>query len=133
MVDWLLKLQYTTGNSRCGEYIGGFPHPATPRYSSACYTEAVVRACGLACRHGLPARIARYRDAARAGLSFVRRLQVGPESAFLFPRPERAVGGISANLSTFAMRSDFDQHAITTFLAALEVAREWPDHAILDP
>ena len=133
MVDWLLRLQYTAANSRCPEYIGGFPRPAPPRYSSACYTEAVVRACGLALRHGLAARAMCYRDAARAGLSFVRRLQVGPESAFLFPRPERAVGGISANLSTFAMRSDFDQHAITAFLAAIEVSREWPAHAILDP
>lgn len=132
MVDWLLNFQYTADNAPSPEYIGGFPHPGTPRYSTAVYTEAVIRACGLALRHGLHDRAASYRQAARRGLSFVRRLQIGPESAFLFPRPELAVGGISANLCTFSIRSDFDQHAITAFLAAIEVSRNWPSHAILD-
>jgi hypothetical protein len=127
MADWLLQFQYTEG-----EFAGGFPRPATARYSTACYTEAIVRAYGVALRHGDLARAARYRAAARAGLRFVRRLQVGPESAFLFARPDLALGGITANLSTFAMRSDFDQHAITAYLAALEVSRDWPGHAILD-
>ncbi len=132
MVDWLLHLQYSAENAPCAEYIGGFPRPGTPRYSTACYTEAIIRACALALRHGLHEQAERYRRAARAGLSFVRRLQVGPESAFLFQRPKLAVGGISANLGSFSMRSDFDQHAITVFLAAIEVSREWPSHAILD-
>jgi hypothetical protein len=116
MTDWLLQFQYTEG-----DFAGGFPRPSTPRYSSACYTEAIVRACSVALRHGDRARAERYREAARAGLRFVGRLQAGPESAFLFPRPELAVGGVTANLSTFTMRSDFDQHAITAYLAALEV------------
>ena len=132
MADWLLSFQYTPENSPFPEFAGGFPRPATARYSSACYTEAIARACGVALRHGEIERALRYRAAARSGLSFVRRLQAGPESAFLFPRPELATGGITANLSTFAMRSDFDQHAITAYLAALEVSREWPEHAILD-
>jgi AMMECR1 domain-containing protein len=132
MVDWLLAYQYTASDTDLPEYVGGFPKPAMPRFSSACYTEAVIRALGLALKYGLTERVERYRAAARAGLSFVLRLQIGPESAFLFPCPEKALGGISANLATFAMRSDFDQHAITAFLAALELSREWGAHGVLD-
>jgi hypothetical protein len=54
--------------------------------------------------------------------SFVRRLQITPATGHLFPDPDRAVGGTTASLSDMTIRCDYDQHALTAYLAALETS-----------
>lgn len=127
-VDWLLeKHQYTPARARFPEYVGGFPYPDLPRYSTGVYVEGAIRACGLADRLGRREAAARYRQASLAGLSFLSRLQLTEENAFLFPKPDRAIGGITKNLSNFTIRNDYDQHAITAWIAALQTPGLWKE------
>lgn len=118
--DWIIAHQQTIETAEIAEYVGGFPNDRTPHSVSSCYLEAVLRALDLADRVGDAARVVRYRTACVEGLRFLRRLQIDPEEAHMFPHPAQAVGGISGTLTSFQMRSDRDQHAITCYLAALE-------------
>ncbi len=118
-IDWLLKFQYIPENSPFEDYIGGFPYPKRPRYSTGTYTEAIIRACGLAYKLGYAEKFEQYRVAALYGLRFLFRLQISLDETFLFKRPELAIGGITSHLTSFSIRSDYDQHAITAYLAAL--------------
>jgi AMMECR1 domain-containing protein len=121
MVDWILQLQLGRHSGTHSDFIGGFRrHNGTPHFGSAAYTEAVIRAFGLSTRLAMTNKIARYRSAARDGLSFVVRLQIAPETAPLFADPGLAIGGTTYSLSNLTIRCDFDQHAITAYLAALE-------------
>jgi AMMECR1 len=121
IVDWLLQFQLTDPSMCAEDFLGGFARfGAEPGYSTATYTEAIIRAYGLACRVGSQGRQALYYRAARLGLGFILRLQIVPETAFLFDDPSVVVGGVTKSLSDFTLRCDFDQHAITACLAALE-------------
>jgi AMMECR1 domain-containing protein len=118
LVDWLLRLQL---DEAAGDHAGGFADAGRrPNFSTATYTEAVIRAYGVARRLGDPERARRYHRSARLGLGFVLRLQIAPQTAVLFPDPRRAVGGTTRDLADFTIRSDYDQHTLTACLAALE-------------
>jgi hypothetical protein len=95
--------------------------------SSVFYTEALIRAYTTARSFGDRARAKRYRDASLLGLDFLRRLQIVPETAFLFRDPVRTLGGTTASLSDMTIRCDYDQHTLTCLLAALETV------GLLDP
>jgi AMMECR1 domain-containing protein len=127
-VDWLLKFQYTPGRTSLPEYWGGFTvaaKPSLPTCSSAVYTEGVIRALDAATILRDGERIERYRTAALSGLQFIQSLQVKPEMAPFFPRPEFAVGAITKTLSDFEMRCDNDQHLLTACMTALECRILW--------
>ena len=120
MVDWLLQFQMNRAALH-PDFIGGFARPGEkPGFSSATYIEAVIRAYGLAVCLLDTDRMQRYRRAALTGLQFLFRLQIAPETAFLFRNPAHAIGGTTRDLADFTIRCDYDQHAITAFLAALE-------------
>ncbi len=120
LTDWLLRRQYPDIARVREDYRGGFGIAKCPGISSATYTEAVIIAYRLARTSGDDTRAARYRKAARRGLRFIMRLQItGPESG-LFEAPSRALGGMTTSLTSFEMRIDHDQHAITCLLAALQ-------------
>ncbi|HVW95575.1 MAG TPA: hypothetical protein VHA56_06380 [Mucilaginibacter sp.] len=118
--DFILTLQYNKHNTTRPEYHGGFPNTGTPGSVSSCYLEAVIRATHLAARIGDTQKHTFYKDAAIAGLEFMKRLQVKETEAFLFQKPDYAIGGITSNPGAFKLRNDRDQHAITAFIAALE-------------
>ncbi|MBW1788540.1 MAG: hypothetical protein JRK53_18280 [Deltaproteobacteria bacterium] len=69
---------------------------------------------------GRKIRWARYRDAARSGLSFLLRLQITENELIAFPSPQLANGGFTKRLTSFEQRCDFQQHAITCLISALE-------------
>jgi AMMECR1 domain-containing protein len=122
MADWLLQFQVGRSASH-PDLIGGFARPGrSPGNSSAAYTEAIIRAFGIAERLEDRSRADRYRQASLGGLDFVRRLQVMPDTGVLFGDPARAVGGTTASLSDMTIRCDYDQHALTAYLAALETS-----------
>ena len=54
------------------------------------------------------------------GSEFVGRLQISEQTTMLFADPARTVGGTTRSLSDMTIRCDFDQHAVTCYLAALE-------------
>lgn len=123
LADWVLQRQLNAGNVT-SEIAGGFAVAGrAPGYSTATYTEAVIRAFDLAMRVGDGERASRYRIAARRGLCFALRLQISPETAEIFPVPSLAVGGVTTRLDDFALRCDYDQHLITACLTALETPR----------
>lgn len=117
--DWLLPLQHTPERAPVA-WAGGFSTEGPPGAASATYTEAMVRACGLAHRVGDTARFERYRRSARLGLAFLQRLQLGAEQASRCPRPELALGGVAGQPGSFQLRNDRAQHVLTACLAALE-------------
>lgn len=119
-IDWLLQLQYTPENATCPDYIGGFSIPRRPSSVTATYVEALIRACGLAHQIGAEEHYDRYREAALHGLQFMFRLHITPDEAFLFERPDLTLGGVTSGMTSFEMRCDRDQHAITAYQAALE-------------
>jgi AMMECR1 domain-containing protein len=122
MADWLLQFQVGRSASH-PDLIGGFALPGrSPGNSSATYTEAIIRAFGIAERLEDRSRAERYRRASLAGLDFVRRLQVMPGTGILFSDPARTVGATTASLSDMTIRCDYDQHALTAYLAALETS-----------
>lgn len=118
--DWIMGHQYTEQDTHVEEYFGGFPRDRAPHSVSSCYIEAIVRAAGLAAKRGETILLERYRKSAVSGLRFLQRLQIKEEEAFLVPEPARAVGGVSGTLTSFQLRNDRDQHAITAYLAAIE-------------
>lgn len=123
MVDWLLPFQQLRQPGAPADFTGGFRfHGAAPGFSTAMYTEATIRAYQVACAADDASRAERYRLAARNGLQFLCRLQATPEMAPLFREPWLAVGGTTRTLIDFTMRSDFDQHAGTAFLAAVQAS-----------
>jgi len=120
MMDWLLQFQLDPANVH-SDFAGGFTRlNGPPGEAKASFVEAVVRAYGLAVHLKSTALVDRYRTAARSALGFLQRLQISPQMSFQFPDPTRCVGGTTKSLSDFTIRCDNDQHAITTFLAALE-------------
>ncbi len=120
MADWLLQFQLRE-NAKPKDFCGGFSRPgSSPSYSTAVFAEAIIRAYGVARVLGNSERMARYRESSLLALRFLFRLQIAPETAFLFRHPDRAIGGTPRSLHDFTIRSDFDQHLITAFLAALE-------------
>lgn len=118
--DWIIGRQYMEQDTHVEDYVGGFPKDRVPHSVSSCYIEAIVRAAGLAAKRGEAVFLERYRKSAVSGLQFLQRLQIREEEAFLVPEPARAVGGISGTLTSFQLRNDRDQHAITAYLAAVE-------------
>ncbi|GEM_PF-3245211 len=118
--DWILKLQHTEETTNISAYVGGFPNTGNPHSVSSCYLEAVIRATGIAHLDGNQMRFEQYRHASIIGLEFLMRLQLQPEEQHLFPNSEQSIGGISGTLTSFQLRSDRDQHAITAFIAAIE-------------
>jgi AMMECR1 domain-containing protein len=121
-VDWLLKLQYTEEKTNNKDYIGGFYYPKEPTFSTCAAAESIIKAAILAHSMGLKERFLVYKKAALSSVEFIIRLQITKELSFLFPRPELVIGGITNTVFTFAIRNDFDQHAITTFLSMLQKA-----------
>jgi AMMECR1 domain-containing protein len=119
LADWILQFQHKDPSLVDRDYLGGYYPPCPPSSSSAVYTEAVIYAYTLASWLRLSSRVERYRSAARAGLRFIMKLQVPAELKGVFPRPELVLGGVTAGLSSFLMRCDYDQHFITAGLAAL--------------
>jgi hypothetical protein len=121
MVDWILQFQITSTQLHEKDYLGSFENAgAIPGISTAGYSQAIIYAYVLARRFGLIHQERRYRMAARLGLSFLLRLQITPEMAFLFSNPSEVVGATTRTLSDLTLRCDFDQHAITAYLSALE-------------
>jgi hypothetical protein len=80
----------------------------------------MIRAFSLAQQLAEVERAARYRQASLLGLNFVRRLQITPDTGHIFPDLVRTVGGTTASLSDMTIRCDYDQRALTAYLAALE-------------
>jgi hypothetical protein len=120
MVDWLQQFQIDDG-ARTDEMTGGFSTSGSePGNATASYTEAIVRAYGLASRLGAVRQMERHRRAARLAIGFLFRLQISPETAFLFVEPDGTVGGTTRSLRDMTIRCDYDQHTITALLAALE-------------
>ena len=117
MADWLLPFQHHSADP--ADFEGGFRiGGAPPGFSTAMYTEAIVRAFQIA-RLGQDDRRAEgYRRAALSGLRFLFRLQVTSDMAPLFRAPQLTVGGTTRSLIDFTMRNDFDQHTGTALLAA---------------
>ncbi len=120
MADWMLRHQIGPAGVH-PDLIGGFAlADSKPGVSTASYTQAIIGALSLAMKLGDGDRASRYREASLAGLDYVRRLQIVPETAVLFSDPARAVGGTTGSLSDMTIRCDYDQHALTAYLAALE-------------
>ncbi len=120
MADWLVRYQYQESDGQSPDYLGGYPVGATPTISTATYTEALIYACDLACELGEDQRAYTFRRASILGLSFLQRLQIKDSETFWLPNPSRVVGGLTQSLTSFQMRNDFDQHAITCWISALE-------------
>lgn len=121
MADWLLPFQHHSAYP--ADFVGGFRiRGAPPGFSTAMYTEAIVRACQIARLGRDDGRAECYRLAAISGLRFLFRLQVTPEMAPLFRAPRLAVGGTTRTLIDFTMRTDFDQHTCTALLAARQAS-----------
>jgi hypothetical protein len=120
MAEWLLQFQLGA-NAEPWDFVGGFSiEGSIPGCSTGVYAEVMIRAYGLSRLLGQKERMSRYRESSLLALRFLFRLQIVPESSFLFRDPVRAVGGTTRTLRDFAVRSDFDQHAITALLSALE-------------
>lgn len=120
MADWLLQFQ--VGPPGCSPGLaGGYAQPGRmPGVSTSTYTEAIIRAFSLAQQFADGGRADRYREASLLGLNFMCRLQILADAARVFRDPVRTVGGTTASLSDLTMRCDYDQHALTAYLAALE-------------
>lgn len=117
-IDWLLQFQLPAGNQQLES--GGFSwNGKPPNYSSIVYVEAIARGADLAYKTG-DKRWIRYRDAFRTGMQFCSRLRLTKDQSSFFPHPGRAIGGMTASLSDFSVRSDVVQHAITLALATLD-------------
>jgi hypothetical protein len=117
MTDWMLRWQVGLPSGTTGGFAFSDRRPGC---SSASYTEAVISAFSLAQQIGASGRAVRYRQSARLGLAFVRRLQFAPGDAALLADPGRAEGGTATSLSELTIRCDNDQHALTAYLAALQ-------------
>ena len=118
IADWISQFQLAASDSH-PDLAGGFSEAGgRPTCSASCYVEAIVAAHDIACSFGDEARAARYGTSARLGLDFVRRLQLSPETGFLFPDPARTVGATTKSLHDLSLRCDFDQHTITCLHAA---------------
>jgi AMMECR1 domain-containing protein len=120
MADWLLNLQLDRA-TKPREFAGAFLAPGSaPGASTAVFTEAIVRACGVARDLGLADRYSRYRKSSLLSLGFLFRLQITEQLAFMFSKPALAIGGTPHSLQDFTIRCDFDQHLITALRSALE-------------
>ncbi|MEK7269386.1 MAG: hypothetical protein AAB215_00430 [Planctomycetota bacterium] len=96
-------------------FRGGFRSADPPRLA-----HAATRLEGLgAARSALAASgrdISALDRGIRAGLGFVRSLQVGPAEARTLPNPAKALGGFRGAPGEWDMRIDYAQHALSAFL-----------------
>jgi hypothetical protein len=118
VVDWLLQFQLLKPL-----YIddqGAFAANGAPGAATACYTEAVMRACALAERVGDINRSTRYGAAGALGMAFVLSLQIESGLDEVFTESSLVAGAITASRQNLSLRCDRDQHAITACVAALQ-------------
>jgi hypothetical protein len=120
LADWILPFQLVEAKHD-DDLVGGFSFGGgEPNYSTASFTEAVIQAYVLAAKLGKTNFAENYLRASQLGLRFLSRLQISPETTMLFRNPAYTIGATTKSLSDFTIRCDFDQHAITAYLAALE-------------
>ncbi len=121
MVDWILEFQLTPATNADSEYWGSFsPLGGKPSFSTAGYIEAIVHGYDLAVRDQLRERASRYRDAAIRGFAFLLKLQICAGMKPILVSPSVSLGGTTKSLSDGTIRCDFDQHAITAYISALQ-------------
>jgi hypothetical protein len=122
MADWMVRHQFRPGASD-PDMTGGYARcDGKPDAPTATYTQAVISAYKLARQFADGGRADCYRTASLLGLEYMRRLQMAPDTAYLYPDPARTIGGTAASLASMTIRCDHDQHALTAYLAALRTA-----------
>jgi AMMECR1 domain-containing protein len=120
MADWISPFQLGPADAH-PDLVGSFSLDGRlPTFSCGCWVEAITVAAEVASAFAEPERAARYRRAGRLGVDFVRRLQLLPETAYLFPDPASTIGATTHSLSDLSLRCDFDQHTITCLRAAID-------------
>ena len=94
------------------DWNGGFYRP--PRSGP---TSIRLEGLGAAVRCLQGTDVRRARQAMDRAALFLMQLQIQPESAAFFPRPELCLGGVPRSLSDFELRIDYDQHFISGLLS----------------
>jgi len=118
MNDWIIKKQFSKQSSPFQHFMGGFHVSSIPGISTATFTEAIIIALQIAKQQNDKERMNQYQNAAIQGIDFCQNLQV--VQAKVFKNPALTLGGFVKNPASFKMRNDYDQHAITCFLTAIE-------------
>lgn len=133
MADWLIGLQYDTGNNnQHPEWVGGFKGMADtrvvenpPTVQSAACGEGLAAACRVARLAGDERRFVRYGESLQGCLLFVFTLQYSETNTRHFVPDtyrDRLAGGFHASTQDGALRLDYTQQAVSAMVLFVELA-----------
>lgn len=107
-------------NSVFTDWNGGFSNdpqstPASTRM------EGLGAAYRIASGAGMSDEAEKILGSLLLGTSFISRNQIGPSWAMYMKNPKASLGGIRKSLTTFDVRIDYVQHALSAFLSTAEI------------
>ena len=98
------------------DHLGSYYRPprSTP---TATRSEGLLAAYLLFRDNGLQEEARMCMDAAQLGAAFVLQMQFRPESVLYVAKPWYCLGGVHGSLTSFELRNDYTQHALSALLA----------------
>lgn len=109
------------------QYIGRFYNPQTPEYgtphssSDGVYTEGLVYAYEIAVLTGSKDHQQRYAEALKLALPNLFSLQYNEETASVYQRPDRAIGGLKYSVDHSGIRIDTVQHTLDAYRKLMQL------------
>lgn len=127
IAEAMMKRQITKEDGKREELIGGYV-PKTgnePRSTPvACRSEGLGAAYRLAKDYGHEEIATRMRKAIEEGIKFQLQMQLRPESVMYYKRKQLCLGAVQSGLKSFALRIDYTQHNISSFISFLKILQE---------
>ena len=129
IADWLIdNYQWDTERSPWPDYVGGYYKipEELPAMQAFVYGEATAAAYRIALQFD-PERKAKYDDATRETIRFLRVMQYDEVDSYFAPRPEFVVGGVRYAMNHGKVRTDYVGHALSTLSQYLDARAMDPD------
>lgn len=126
IAEAMMKRQITKKDGKRKELIGGYVPKSgnEPRSTPvACRSEGLGAAYRLAKDHGHDEIATRMRNAIEMGIKFQLQMQLRPESVMYYKRKKLCLGAVQSGLKGFALRIDYTQHNISSFISFLDILK----------
>jgi hypothetical protein len=130
MVKWHFRNQWGMPQKKGGrlpfrDYFGGADNSTPPRSTpTSARNEANAEAWRLAKLVGDKDIEKELGDSVMAAYWHNRVDQIRPDTAYFYPAPEKAIGGIRGSLITNDIRIDYNQHFLSSSITGLDLAEE---------
>jgi hypothetical protein len=135
VADWMVDTyQWDRVRAPFPDYVGGYYKMPSelPAMQTFCYSEGTAAAYGIASKFA-PDRKAKYEQATRDAILFLRRMQYDEVDAYFAARPDLIHGGVKYAMNEAKVRTDYVGHGMSTLSQYLDVRAVDPDVRLVLP